>query len=208
MRKSLIGFALCLMSVGTSLACSSKSSDGAAGPLPGDRGLRSVGDFDEIDDPGARSVALFQEVGKVLKHPRCINCHPTGERPTQGEGAEPHQPLVVRGEYGFGAPGLACNSCHGAGNYQNVPGNPVWRLAPASMAWAGSSLGEICLQFKDPERNGGRSLEAIASHFAQDGLVAYGWDPPKHLERAPGNQRLLAELVQAWIETGAHCPKQ
>ena len=33
----------------------------------------------------ARSIALFREAGKVLQHPRCLNCHPwaTGRaRPT------------------------------------------------------------------------------------------------------------------------------
>ena len=28
---------------------------------------------------------LFTELGKVLTHPRCVNCHPAGDRPRQGD---------------------------------------------------------------------------------------------------------------------------
>ena len=38
-----------------------------------------------IADPGARSAAMFTELGKVLTNPRCVNCHPVGDRPLQGE---------------------------------------------------------------------------------------------------------------------------
>ena len=33
--------------------------------------LRSVSSFAGITDPRAHAVALFQEAGKVLQHPRC-----------------------------------------------------------------------------------------------------------------------------------------
>jgi hypothetical protein len=29
-------------------------------------------------DQASRSIALFREAGKVLQHPRCLNCHPAG----------------------------------------------------------------------------------------------------------------------------------
>ena len=53
-----------------------------------------------------RAVALFEEAGKVIMSPRCMNCHPATERPTQTNKMTPHQPLVVRGEGGMGAAGL------------------------------------------------------------------------------------------------------
>ena len=31
----------------------------------------------------ARSIALFRKAGKVFQSPRCLNCHPAGDRPTQ-----------------------------------------------------------------------------------------------------------------------------
>jgi len=65
------------------------------------RTLRSPHDFAGIRDPAARSAALFVEAGKVLQHPRCLNCHPAGDRPSQGTGY-PHQPPVQRGADGLG----------------------------------------------------------------------------------------------------------
>ena len=123
--------------------------------------LKSPSDFDTIADRKARSVALFEEAGKVIRSPRCLNCHPATERPTQTDRMKPHQPLVVRGEGGMGAPGgLVCTTCHHDANFDSagVPGNPMWHLAPAEMAWQGKTLGQICLQIKDRERNGGKDV--------------------------------------------------
>ena len=53
-----------------------------------------------------------------------------------------------------------------------MPGHSHWDLAPASIAWQGKSLTEICSQLKDAARNGGRSLKKIHEHVATDPLVA------------------------------------
>jgi hypothetical protein len=45
--------------------------------------LRPAASFADIVDAQVRSIALFEEAGKVLQHPRCMNCHPAGERPRQ-----------------------------------------------------------------------------------------------------------------------------
>jgi len=58
--------------------------------------LRPAASFAGIADARARAVALFQEAGKVLQHPRCVNCHPRGDSPRQTDRMRPHQPLVVR----------------------------------------------------------------------------------------------------------------
>jgi hypothetical protein len=170
--------------------------------------LRPAAEFASIADPAQRSAALFGEAGKVLTHPRCLNCHPATDRPTQGEDMHPHQPWVRRGDDGLGAVGLRCGTCHQEANYEpaRVPGNPKWQLAPASMAWQGKSLAAICAQIKDPERNGGRSLEEIVHHMAEDELVGWGWDPGDHRTPAPGTQKSFGELIKAWADTGAHCP--
>src|ERR1700733_1792945 len=47
----------------------------------------SVESFSSISDPAARSAAYFTELGKVLTNPRCLNCHPAGDRPRQGDTA-------------------------------------------------------------------------------------------------------------------------
>ena len=48
--------------------------------------------FASIPDTAARSAAMFMELGKVLTHPRCVNCHPAGDHPRQGEQGRRHQP--------------------------------------------------------------------------------------------------------------------
>lgn len=187
-------------------AAPSATASQAAAPRPGEA-LRGPEAFAAIKDERARAAALFTEIGKVLTHPRCINCHPATERPLQGDMQRPHMPWVVRGPTGDGVPGLRCHTCHGEdGNYRTVPGAPHWHLAPASMAWVGKSLPEICAQLKDRERNGGKSMIEMHEHMAHDKLVAYGWKPPPHLEPAPGSQQTLGALFQAWLDAGAHCP--
>ena len=59
--------------------------------------LKPPEDFAQIADQKERSLALFNEAAKVITHPRCVNCHPAGDRPLQGEDGHPHLPLVVRG---------------------------------------------------------------------------------------------------------------
>jgi len=89
--------------------------------------LRPVTAFAVIADDRARAIALFQEAGKVIAHPRCMNCHPAGDSPTQTERMQPHLPLVVRGADGHGAPGMMCATCHHAANY-DIPGCPDTRI--------------------------------------------------------------------------------
>lgn len=65
----------------------------------------------------SRSIGLFREAGKVLQHPRCLNCHPATDRPNQTDGMRPHVPSIVRGENGHGPAGLRCSSCHPVANF-------------------------------------------------------------------------------------------
>jgi len=171
--------------------------------------LRSAASFADIKDQRARSVALFREAGKVIQSPRCLNCHPATERPTQTEAMRPHIPLVVRGPDGFGAEGgLRCGTCHHAENFDpaGVPGHPEWHLAPADMAWQGKSLGQICVQIKDTKRNGSRNLAGLVRHMSEDSLVGWGWHPGAGRKPAPGTQAEFGALIKAWAETGAFCP--
>lgn len=166
--------------------------------------------FAGIADPATRSAAYFTELYKVLSHPRCTNCHPVGERPSQGQGdtLRLHQPPVVRGADGTGTAAMRCRLCHGPANFEpaGVPGHPHWHLAPPGMAWQGKTAGEICVQVKDPARNGGRTLAAIAEHIGRDTLVGWAWSPGGTRTAAPGTQEGAGALVEAWIATGAACP--
>ena len=170
--------------------------------------LKSVADFAGIADTAERSRALFAEAGKVIASPRCQNCHPVGERPSQGDDMHPHLPLVVRGADDMGAIAMRCTTCHQVANFApaGVPGNPKWRTAPVAMAWQGKSLGAICEQIKDPARNGTRTLAQLHDHMAHDALVGWGWRPGGTRTPAPGTQAQFGALIAAWIQTGAACP--
>ncbi|HVV86681.1 MAG TPA: Isoquinoline 1-oxidoreductase subunit, partial [Kofleriaceae bacterium] len=146
------------------------------GPIPAvaPNQLHAPADFDPIQDRTARSRALFSEIARVVTHPRCINCHPSGDTPHQ-RALELHDPPVVRGPDDRGVAGMECTTCHQDRNQEltRVPGAPKWHLAPIQMAWVGKSTAEICNQMKDPKRNGNRTLAQLVDHMAHDELV--GW---------------------------------
>jgi len=173
------------------------------------RTLRAPAAFAGIADPTARSAALFVEAGRVLRHPRCLNCHPDGDRPSQGSGY-PHQPPVQRGDDGHGVSAMRCATCHQKANFDpaRIPGHPEWHLAPLSMAWQHKSLADICGQLKDASRNGGRTLNQIVEHVAHDSLVGWAWKPGVGREAAPGNQASFGALIKAWADSGAACPQR
>ena len=192
--RTILGVAACLVPA-TALAQAART-------------LEPPSAFAGISDQHERSVALFKEAGKVLQNPRCVNCHPAGDRPLQGDDEHLHEPSVRRGPDGHGVAGLHCATCHQAANFDAVamPGHPDWHLAPLSMAWQGRSLAQICEQIKDPTRNGGRSLSQIVEHMSHDSLVGWGWAPGAGREPVPGSQVVLGELIRAWVDTGAACP--
>ncbi|MCC2612470.1 cytochrome c family protein [Neorhizobium sp. Rsf11] len=204
--------AACLfVGVGTVLSPVSVAQDAQADA----RTLKPAASFQSIANEQERSVALFQEAGKVIQHPRCVNCHPATDRPLQGASMRPHQPPVLRGDGGMGLPGMQCTTCHGAENIpvvgqadtiKSIPGNPAWHLAPIEMAWEGKTLGQICQQIKDPARNGEMTMDELVEHMAHDELVGWGWAPGAGREPVPGTQAEFGELIDAWVKTGAACP--
>ena len=199
LRARILSAAAALLAIAmTAPAVSDEASDNLAAPES----------FAAIAETAARSAALFSEAGKVLTHPRCVNCHPAGERPRQGDVRRLHQPPVERGEDGFGLPAMRCSICHQAANFERagVPGNPGWHLAPHEMGWEGKTLAQICEQIKDPARNGGRSLEDIVHHVGEDHLVGWAWAPGGDRRPAPGTQPQAGALLDAWVKTGAICP--
>ena len=181
--------------------------------LSSDRTLKSPTDFTSIANPAERSRMIFNEIGKVLTHPRCMNCHPAGDHPLQGDDQHEHMPPIWRAETGHFE--VSCSGCHSGQNvslherasYRSIPGHPRWGFAPLSMAWEGKSLGEICRQLKDVQLNGGRDLAALQEHIAKDDLVGWAWNPGEGRRPAPGSQQAAGELVKAWIDSGAECPR-
>ncbi len=194
-----------LLIVAAAIAAAAFAAEAVSSTPPGS--LASVESFSSIGDQETRSAAYFTELGKVLTHPRCLNCHPAGDRPRQGDMARLHQPPVTRGADGFGLPALRCPICHQAANFGAVPGNLIWHLAPREMGWEGKTLSQICAQIKDPAQNGGRSLETLVEHIGEDHLVGWAWAPGPGRQPAPGTQKEAGALVEAWVQTGAACPK-
>jgi hypothetical protein len=176
--------------------------------------LRPPSAFSNIQDPQLRSRALFTEAAKVIMNPRCVNCHPATEHPLQGNDQHIHMPPAIRGDNGDGIGGNTCGACHmelnvtlhEAASYQSVPGRPGWMLAPRAMAWEGKSMTEICEQLKDPARNSDRNLMLLYEHFLTSELIGWAWNPGLGRDPVPGTQQQLAELIKAWIDTGAVCP--
>ena len=211
MRRQLtlaVGAALALGVGGAVWPSEDTKGQQASPPAAAATAFRPASAFAAIADERTRAIALFQEAAKVITHPRCMNCHPAGERPTQTEHMQPHQPLVVRGADGHGAPGMMCATCHHAANYDpaGVPGHPDWHLAPLSMGWQGRSVAQICEQIKDRARNGGRDMAALVQHMAEDALVGWAWAPGVGRAPAPGSQAEFGALVRAWADAGGYCP--
>jgi hypothetical protein len=213
MRTPLPALLFLLLAAATSAAC-----DGPPAAAPGavtlppvaPDALRPARAFAAIPDRAERSRALFLEATRVILHPRCKNCHPAGDTPAQGDLGAAHEPPVQRGPEDHGLPGLACTSCHQDRNLElaRVPGAEKWALAPKVMAWVGRSPHAICEQVKDRARNGGRSLAEIVDHSAHDKLVAWGWAPGHGRVPAPGTQAQFGEIMAAWADTGAECPRE
>ena len=188
------------------------ASAGCALVLLATSGLRSRPEGSALASASApaRSEGLhaFGEIARVLRHPRCLNCHTLTSFPRQGDDRHPHANLVRRGQAGRGVPGMACGTCHQAENNpaSGVPGRPNWHLAPLSMGWEGLSDGKLCRALKDPRRNGGRDLAALEAHLRSDPLVAYGWDPGANRQPVPLPREDLVKLMETWARAGAPCP--
>jgi hypothetical protein len=200
--RSLVAVAALAMSLAAGYAASQTNTDTAT------NALASPESFAAITDTEKRSAAYFVELGKVLTHPRCVNCHPASDRPRQGDEGRPHEPPVWRGADGHGLPAMRCPICHQKANFEpgRVPGHPEWHLAPRSMAWEGKTLREICDQIKDPARNGNRKVEDLIHHIGDDTLVGWAWAPGFGRQPAPGTQQQAKALVDAWAKSGAACP--
>lgn len=154
----------------------------------------------------ARSVAAFEQMYAVLQHPRCLNCHPKGDSPTQGEDRHRHDPAVSRGSTGI--PTIDCSTCHQAANSWDgqVPGaTPKWELAPPEMRWDGESKGTVCTLVRRVGIDHGRLKgEEITKHL-QTGLVLWAWDPGSR-SKPPLTYSAFMAFVEEWIANGAVCP--
>jgi hypothetical protein len=159
----------------------------------------------------AAAQAAFLAAAPVFFSPRCLNCHPSGDHPLQGDDSHAHLQNVQRGTDGNGKYGLKCRTCHQFANLDGAhmpPGAPVWKLPPANMKmiFQGESAGQLCEQLKDPAQNGGRSLDQIVVHVTSDELVGWGWNPGDGRTLPPLSRDVFAKDVADWVANGAACP--
>jgi hypothetical protein len=163
-------------------------------------------------DKIAASQAAFMEAYKVFMHPRCMNCHPAGDRPLQGDDSHVHTMNVQRGPKGEGKYALKCANCHQDANLTGVhmpPGNPKWALTTPGMpmVFEGHTPHQLALQMKDAKQNGHRNLQQIYDHIAHDDLVSWGWDPGDGRTKPPLNRDEFAKKMREWIDGGAAAPE-
>ena len=156
------------------------------------------------------SVKAFKKVYSVLMHPRCMNCHPDGDIPLQGDESRIHNMLPQRGPDGKGILTMKCANCHGATGVPGdatPPGNPHWHLPPADMkmVFQGRTPRELALQLVNPDLNGHKNLEELRIH-AEDTLVKSGWNMGGDRELPPLSYQEFKEAWYDWIDNGAYAP--
>lgn len=158
------------------------------------------------------SVAAFAQVYTVLMHPRCMNCHPKGDVPLQGDDSHLHQMAPKRGIDGHGVTAMKCTNCHQPENTPGVhtpPGNPKWALPPSDMkmVFEGKKPRELALQIMDFNRNGHKNKEKLLEH-ARDTLVKAGWNMGEGRVPPPLAYEDFLKAWDMWIEKGAFAPKK
>ncbi len=157
------------------------------------------------------SVKAFQEVYKVLMSPRCMNCHPSGDIPLQGDDSHAHAMLPKRGVDGKGVYAMKCSNCHQPANTEGAgkpPGAANWHLPPANMkmVFQGKSAHDLAKQIANPKTNGNKNLKQLIAH-ADDGLVKWGWEPGVSRTKPPLTHEAFKKAWISWLENGAYAPE-
>jgi len=168
--------------------------------------------YDDINKDSIESVEAFMQVYKVLMSPRCMNCHPSGDVPLQGDDSHIHTMLPQRGKEGKGIYAMKCANCHQPTNIAGLntpPGHPNWHLPPANMKmiFQGKTPNQLAKQLVNPKTNGNKTLQKLIEH-ADDGLVKAGWDPGEGRTVPPLSHEEFKKAWITWIKTGAYAPKQ
>jgi len=157
------------------------------------------------------SVKAFMQVYKVLMSPRCMNCHPSGDTPLQGDDSHLHTMFPKRGKEGKGIYAMKCSNCHQPTNIAGLntpPGNPNWHLPPADMrmVFQGRTAYQLAKQIMDPKQNGHKNKQQLIEH-ADDGLVLAAWNPGEGRTLPPMSHAEFKKAWITWIENGAYAPR-
>jgi hypothetical protein len=151
----------------------------------------------------------FDDVARVLTHPRCMNCHPAGDRPLQKDTPVFHKQNVSRR---LDQLGHACTTCHPAKAVPGAdlpPGAPHWHMPSARvpMIFERRTPQQLCEQLKNPETNGNRTLAQLRTHLAEDAIVKWGFSPGEGRSVPPLSHADFVQRVDAWLAAGAPCPQ-
>ncbi|MES2827474.1 MAG: hypothetical protein V4687_04950 [Bacteroidota bacterium] len=159
-----------------------------------------------------KSVQAFKQVYAVLMSPRCMNCHPAGDVPLQGDDSHLHTMLPKRGKEGKGIFAMKCANCHqptSTPGLHTPPGNPNWHLPPADMkmVFEGRSPYELAKQLVNPKQNGNKDIKKLIEH-ADDGLVLAGWNMGEGRTIPPLSHAEFKKAWITWLTTGAYAPQE
>jgi hypothetical protein len=157
------------------------------------------------------SAEAFESIVPVLRHPRCMNCHSSGDYPRQGDDSHRHSMQIRRGPDGQGVNTVKCSTCHQDHNLAGAhmpPGAPDWHLPSPSepMIWEGLTDRQLCELLRDPKQNGNRSPEQILEHMHTP-LVRWGWNPGEGRSPVAMSSDHFLALVKLWVSKGATCPQ-
>ncbi len=158
------------------------------------------------------SAQAFIKATEVLMHPRCVNCHPQGNSPLQGDDDHKHFMHVERGPEGLGKNGLWCGTCHQDKNLPGEhmpPGAPGWQLPPADMPmpFEKTTPHILCEHLKDPSKNGQRSPDEIIEHVETAPIVLWGWNPGEGRTPVAMSHDEFVQNMKDWVQNGAACPE-
>lgn len=167
--------------------------------------------YHNINNDSVESVKAFLQVYKVLMNPRCMNCHPAGNIPLQGDDSHLHTMAPKRGEDGKGLYAMKCSNCHQPSNTPGLhtpPGDPNWHLPSANMkmVFQGRTPNQLAKQLMDLKQNGNKSKQQLIEH-ADDGLVLAAWNPGEGRTLPPMSHAEFKKAWITWITKGAYAPR-
>lgn len=156
----------------------------------------------------AEGLAAFADIYAVATHPRCMNCHPDGDTPYQGDDSHPHTMGVDRFSPNAG---LHCGTCHSAqpsgdGLAPLPPSDAIWSMAPAAMVFENRDPSQLCSQLLDVEINGGRGPVELTEHVQADHLLQTSWHSGR--TSPPISHEELVARFETWANAGAPCPQE
>jgi hypothetical protein len=217
-KKFALGIALILLT--STVLVNAESSGTSETPPSVEKARGAVGASLQLarvaaDPPDSETVErgkkAWMDVYEVLMSPRCMNCHPSGNRPLQTDASRPHAMNISREST---ENGLECASCHREENADALgipggpPGAPNWHLPHEGMPliFEGRSPYELCEQMKRPGDNAYKSLDALAHHVEEDPLVLWGWKPGGDRTKPPLPHDDFVAAFDAWVASGGACP--